>query len=127
MKTYISSGSEFEAKIGYSRAVICDGWVFISGTTGYDYANMTLPTSIEAQCENTLKNLQTALAKAGCSFSDVVKVTYIVPHREDFPLIWPQLTKAFGAAPPAATMMVAGLMSEAMKIEIELTARQSIP
>lgn len=124
MKKHISSGSSFEATIGYSRAVVQDGWVFVSGTTGYDYGTMTLPDGVEDQCRNTLANIAAALAKAGCSLDDVVRVHYILPDRADFPKLWPQLSEAFATARPAATMIEARLMEDAMKIEIEVTARQ---
>lgn len=123
MRRLISSGSTFEAMIGYSRAVVCDGWVFVSGTTGYDYASMTLPEGIEEQCGNTLANIARALAEAGCTFDDVVRVQYLLPDRGDFPKLWPQLSRAFATARPAATMIEARLMEDAMKIEIEVTAR----
>ena len=123
MRRHISSGSTFEATIGYSRAVVLDGWVFVSGTTGYDYATMTLPEAVEDQCRNSLSNIAAALAQAGCSFDDVVRVTYILPDRTDFPKLWPQTSAAFGQARPAATMIEARLMEDAMRIEIEVTAR----
>lgn len=123
MKRHISSGSTFEATIGYSRAVVIDGWVFVSGTTGYDYATMTLPEGVEDQCRNTLANVERALAEAGCTLDDVVRVRYILPQRQDFPKLWPQLAVAFASARPAATMIEARLMEDAMKIEIEVTAR----
>jgi enamine deaminase RidA (YjgF/YER057c/UK114 family) len=119
----ISSGSAFETIIGYSRAVVADGWVFVSGTTGYDYTTMTLPEGIEAQCRNTLSNIAAALAQAGCGFDDVVRVRYILPDRREFPRVFPQLSAAFANARPAATMIEARLMEDAMQIEIEVTAR----
>lgn len=124
MKRRISSGSVFERTIGYSRAVVCDGWVFVSGTTGYDYATMSLPEGVEEQCRNTLANIAAALAQAGCGLDDVVRVTYMLPDRADFPKLWPQLAAAFGTARPAATMIEARLMEDEMRIEIEVTARQ---
>ncbi len=123
MRRQITSGSTFEATIGYSRAVVVDGWVFVSGTTGYDYATMTLPGGVEDQCRNTLANITAALAQAGCTLNDVVRVTYVLPDRSDFPKLWPQTSAAFGAARPAATMIEARLMEDAMRIEIEVTAR----
>jgi enamine deaminase RidA (YjgF/YER057c/UK114 family) len=123
MRRLISSGSSFEATIGYSRAVVADGWVFVSGTTGYDYATMTLPEGVEDQCRNTLANIARALAGAGCGFDDVVRVRYILPDRAEFPRLWPQLSAAFANARPAATMIEARLMEDAMRIEIEVTAR----
>lgn len=124
MRRLISSGSSFEEQIGYSRAVVQDGWVFVSGTTGYDYASMTLPEDIETQCANTLATIAQVLEQAGSSLDQVVRVHYILPDRRDFPRLWPQLSRAFATARPAATMIEARLMEDAMKIEIEVTARQ---
>lgn len=121
----ISSGSRFEAEIGYSRAVVDGDMVYVSGTTGYDYKAMTLPEDVVAQCRQALANIEAALADAGASFADVVRVTYILPRREDFPLCWPALQAAFGSVRPAATMIQAGLADAAMKIEIEVTARRA--
>jgi enamine deaminase RidA (YjgF/YER057c/UK114 family) len=123
MRRLISSGSSFEATIGYSRAVVQDGWVFVAGTTGYDYASMTLPADIESQCANTLATIAQVLEEAGSGLDQVVRVTYILPDRADFPRLWPQLSAAFGTARPAATMIEARLMEDAMRIEIEVTAR----
>ena len=119
----ISTGSPFEAQIGYSRAVVCDGWVFVAGTTGYDYATMTLPEGVVDQCRNTLATIGRALAEAGAGFDDVVRVRYILPEAADWPLCWPLVSAAFAVARPAATMIVAGLQDPAMRIEIEVTAR----
>jgi len=120
----ISSGSRFEQEIGYSRAVVDGDWVFVSGTTGYDYATMTLPDSVVEQCENCFRNIAAALEKAGCSLADVVRVHYILPDRADFPTCYPVLRKYFGEVRPAATMFIAGLLDPKMKIEIEVTARK---
>lgn len=125
MKRHISSGSKFEAEIGYSRAVIQDGWIFISGTTGYDYATMTLPADVETQCANALATVAGVLKQAGSSLDDVVRARYILPDRADFPKLWPQLSQAFGTARPAATMFQAQLMEPELKFEIEITARVS--
>ena len=119
----ISTGSPFEKTIGYSRAVVCDGWVFVAGTTGYDYATMTMPEDIETQCRNALGTIGRALAEAGASLDDVVRVHYIVPDPAEWPKCWPATSEAFARARPAATMIVAGLQEPAMKIEIEVTAR----
>lgn len=119
----ISTGSPFEEKIGYSRAVVQDGWIFVSGTTGYDYATMTMPAMVEEQCANALNTIEKALNAAGATFDDTVRVRYIVPDPADFPPCWPLLSQAFAVAKPAATMISAALMEPAMKIEIELTAR----
>lgn len=119
----ISSGSRFEAEIGYSRAVVADGWVFVSGTTGYDYATMTLPEGVAAQCAQALANIAAALSQAGATLDDVVRVRYIMPDAAEFPACWPHLSRAFARALPAATMIEARLMEPAMRIEIEVTAR----
>ncbi len=119
----ISSGSKFEAEIGYSRAVVDGDYVFVAGTTGYDYATMTLADGVVAQCEQTLKNIGAALGEAGSSFDDVVRVTYIFPNPADFEPCWPTLRKAFEKSRPAATMLSTALMNTAMKVEIEVMAR----
>ena len=120
---HINSGSTFEESVSYSRAVVADGWAFVSGTTGMDYATMTLPGSVEAQCQNTIDNIANALAQAGTSLDHVVRVRYILPNASDFEPCWPILRAAFATAKPAATMYVAGLIDPKMKIEIEVTAR----
>jgi enamine deaminase RidA (YjgF/YER057c/UK114 family) len=119
----ISSGSEFEERYCYSRAVVSDGWVLVSGTTGMDYATMTLAEGAEAQCRQTLRNIAAALAQAGATLDDVVRVRYILSDAGDFPACAPALREAFAMARPAATMLTAGLIDPAMKIEIEVTAR----
>lgn len=123
MRRTISTGSPFEARIGYSRAIVTDGWVFVAGTTGYDYASMTMPDSIEEQCRNALQTIENALKEAGCSLDDVVRVRYIVPDPEEWPACWSITSEAFARARPAATMISAGLQETEMKIEIEVTAR----
>ena len=124
-KKHISSGSEFESRIGYSRAVVDGDYVFVSGTTGYDYDSMTISDDPVKQCEQCLKNIERALLEAGSSFTDVVRVHYIYPDRRDFEPCWPLLKKYLGAASPAATMFVAELVDEKIKVEIEVTARLS--
>lgn len=119
----ISSGSAYEPKVGYCRAVVADGWVHVSGTTGTDHATMTVPEDVVEQCRLALEIIRKALAEAGASFSDVVRVHYILPDRDDFEPCWPLLAETFGKNPPAATMIEAGLIDPAMKIEIEVTAR----
>jgi enamine deaminase RidA (YjgF/YER057c/UK114 family) len=124
----ISSGSSFEAEIGYSRALVVPDaggdWIFVSGTTGFDYAAMKLADGVVAQCETALANIAKALADAGSSLDDTVRVRYILPDGNDFQACWPALRAAFGKALPAATMIIAQLMDPAMKIEIEVTARK---
>jgi enamine deaminase RidA (YjgF/YER057c/UK114 family) len=118
----ISSGSTFERDIGYSRAVVQGGWVFVSGTTGFDYSTMTIAADVETQAEQCLKNIEAALADAGASVADVVRVHYILPDAAEFPRCWPVLRRYFGEVRPAATMIAAGLADPRMKIEIEVTA-----
>jgi enamine deaminase RidA (YjgF/YER057c/UK114 family) len=120
----ISSGSRFEAEIGYSRAVVDGDWIFVSGTTGFDYASMTISDDVVAQCEQVMKNIEAALREANATMADVVRVHYILPRREDFQPCWPALKKYLGDVRPAATMIVAGLADPRMKIEIEVTARR---
>ena len=119
----ISSGSTFEAQIGYSRAVIDGEWVFVSGTTGFDYATMTIAEDIVAQAEQCLRNITDALQQAGSSLADVVRVTYILPQAAQFEQCWPILRKYFGDVRPAATMISAGLADPRIRIEIEVTAK----
>jgi enamine deaminase RidA (YjgF/YER057c/UK114 family) len=125
MTRFIRSGSTFEEAIGYSRAVVDGDWIHVSGCTGYDYATMTLAQGVVAQAEQALSNISAALTEAGASLADVVRVHYLLPDRADFEPCWPVLRAAFGAAPPAATMMVCGLLDERMRIEIEVTAHRS--
>jgi enamine deaminase RidA (YjgF/YER057c/UK114 family) len=120
----ISSGSSFEREIGYSSAVADDGWVFVSGTTGFDYSTMTISENLLEQTEQCLQNIQAALTEAGADFSDVVRVTYVLPDAAEFPECWPVLRKYFGDVRPAAMMISAGLADPRMKIEIEVTARK---
>lgn len=123
MRRLISSGSSFEAQIGYSRAVVDGDWVFVSGTTGFDYADMTISDDVAVQTEQALKNISAALTEAGASFADVVRAHYLLPDAADFEACWPALGRAFGEVRPAATMMQVGLADPRMKIEIEVTAR----
>ena len=118
----ISSGSSFEREIGYSRAVVDGEWIFVSGTTGFDYQSMTISNSLIEQTEQCLRNIQSALEQAGASLRDVVRVTYVLPKAEDFPQCWPILRKYFGDVRPAAMMISAGLADPQMRIEIEVTA-----
>jgi len=120
----ISSGSTFEALIGYSRAVVEGDWVFVSGTTGFDYATMTMSDNVVEQCRQAMRNIEAALSEAGASMADVVRVHYILPRRGDFEPCWPVLKQYFGEVRPAATMIEAGLSDPRMKIEIEVTARR---
>ena len=118
----ISSGSTFEEQIGYSRAVVAGDWVFVSGTTGFDYSTMSIADDLLQQTEQCLKNIQAALHEAGASLRDVVRVTYVLPNGAEFEQCWPVLRKYFGDVRPAAMMISAGLADPRMKIEIEVTA-----
>ena len=118
----ISSGSTFEAEIGYSRAVVQGDWVFVSGTTSFDYATMTIADGLLEQTEQCLKNIAAALEQAGSNLQDVVRVTYVLPNGAEFPECWPVLRKYFDEVRPAAMMISAGLADPRMRIEIEVTA-----
>jgi len=118
----ISSGSSFEEKIGYSRAVVAGDWVFVSGTTGFDYSTMSISESVLEQTEQCLKNIEAVLRQAGSSLKDVVRVTYVLPNGGEFEPCWPVLRTYFGEVRPAAMMISAGLADPRMKIEIEVTA-----
>ena len=118
----INSGSTFEAQIGYSRAVVVGDWVFVSGTTGFDYSTMTISDDIAVQTAQTFANISAALAEAGSSLDEVVRVTYVLPDGALFEQCWPAMREAFSSAKPAAMMIQAGLSDPAMKIEIEVTA-----
>ena len=119
----ISSGSTFEAEVAYSRAVVDGEWIFVAGTTGFDYSTMSLSDDVVEQTEQAFRNIDSALRQAGCSLADVVRVTYILPDASEFPRCWPTLRKYFGEIRPAATMISAGLVDKRMRIEIEVTAR----
>jgi enamine deaminase RidA (YjgF/YER057c/UK114 family) len=118
----ISSGSTFEREIGYSRAVVLGDHIWVSGTTGFDYATMTIADDVAAQTQQCLRNIEAALAQAGATLRDVVRVRYILPDAADFPATWPALRAAFGDVRPAATMLQAGLADPRMRIEIEVDA-----
>jgi enamine deaminase RidA (YjgF/YER057c/UK114 family)/GNAT superfamily N-acetyltransferase len=118
----ISSGSTFEAQIGYSRAVVVEPWVFVSGTTGFDYSNMTISDDVVQQTEQCFLNIQSALVRANSSLKEVVRVTYILPVAADFEKCWPVLQRYLADVRPAATMISAGVTDARIKIEIEVTA-----
>ncbi|MEU1462798.1 RidA family protein [Streptomyces sp. NPDC005727] len=124
MRHAILSGSAFEEQIGYARAVVDGDRVHVSGTTGFDYATMTISDDVVEQAEQCLRNIGAALAEAGCGFPDVVRVRYLLPERADFEPCWPVLRRHFGEVRPAATMLVCGLADPRMKIEIEVDARR---
>lgn len=122
-RKHISSGSEFESNIGYCRALVDGDYVFVSGTTGYDYSTMSIANDPVEQAEQCFKNIEQALIEAGSSLDDVVRVRYIFPNKLDFEPCWPVFQKYLGKAKPAATMFVAGLLDDAMKLEVEVTAK----
>lgn len=123
----VLSGSVFEEQIGYARAVVDGDRVYVSGTTGFDYATMTISEDVVEQTEQCLRNIGAALAEAGCGFADVVRVRYMLPERDDFEPCWPTLRRVFGDVRPAATMIECGLSDPRMKIEIEVDARRRTP
>ena len=125
MRRLISSGSAFEQDIGYSRAVVDGDWVFVSGTTGFDYSTMTISDDVVEQAEQCFKNISTALAQAGTTLEGVVRVMYILADGSEFPKCWPVLRKYLGTIRPAATMIAAGLADPRIRIEIEVTARRT--
>lgn len=120
----ISSGSTFEEEIGYSRAVVEGDWIFVSGTTGFDYSTMTISENLLEQAERCFKNIESALHMAGSSLSDVVRVTYVFPDAKDFEPCWPIFRKYLGKVRPAAMMIAAGLSDPRMRLEIQVTARR---
>ncbi|MFT5820463.1 MAG: enamine deaminase RidA (YjgF/YER057c/UK114 family) [Crocinitomix sp.] len=120
----INSGSTFEEEVAYSRAIVDGDWIFVSGTTGFDYSTMTIDPSIEKQTEQCFENIITALKEANAELSDTVRVLYILPDATEFNKTWPVLRKYFGDIRPAATMFSAGLADARMKIEIQVTARK---
>ncbi len=119
----ISSGSTFEKSIGYSRAVVVDGWVHVSGTTGFDYTSMTISEDVAEQARQALLTSEAARTEAGSGLADVVRVRYILPDPADFEPCWPVLREFFDEVRPAATMISCGLADPRMRIEIEATAR----
>jgi len=121
----ISTGSPFEKEAGYSRAVVDGDWCFVAGTTGYDYASMEMPDSVEAQTENALSTIADALEEAGFAMKDVVRARYFVTDRDYVNAVFPVLGKTFGEIRPAATMVICDLNTPEMKIEIEVTAKRS--
>ena len=123
-RRHVSSGSIFEAEIGYARAVVDGDWVFVSGTTGFDYAARTIVDDVVGQAEQCIRNIESALVEASFNLSDVVRVLYILPDVGDFEPCWPVLRRCFGTIRPAATMIEAGLADPRMKIEIEVTGRR---
>jgi enamine deaminase RidA (YjgF/YER057c/UK114 family) len=121
-KQLISSGSIFEKEVAFSRAVVIDNMVFVSGCTGYNYQTMEISDDVAEQTEQTFKNIIWALEQAGSSLKDVVRVQYLVPNPDDFEKCWPVIKKYFGDILPACTASCPALISKTIKIEIEVTA-----
>ena len=119
----ISSGSTFEKEIGYSRAVVDGEWIFVSGTTGFDYSKMTISDDLLEQTDQCFRNIEMALKEAGSSLKDTVRVTYAFPVAADFEKCWPVMRRYLGDVRPAAMMISAGLSDPRMLIEIQITAR----
>jgi enamine deaminase RidA (YjgF/YER057c/UK114 family) len=120
----ISSGSSFEKIAGFSRAVVDGDWVFVAGTTGYDYSTMTIAPGVAEQTRQTFRNIEAALQKAGSSLKDAVRATYYVVDAADWPKIYPVFREFLADARPASTAIICGLVDPRMKIEIEVTARR---
>ena len=123
-RTQISSGSKFEAEIGYSRAIVDGDWIWVSGTTGFNYDRMTISDDVAEQADQTFRNIKAAMEKAGFTLEDVVRATYIFPNGADFEPCWPVFRKYLGEIRPAATALVAQLIDPRMKIEIEVTGKK---
>jgi enamine deaminase RidA (YjgF/YER057c/UK114 family) len=120
----ISTGSKWEQEVGYSRVVVDGDWAFVSGTTGFDYATMTISPNVAEQTRQALENVSAALQEAGFSLEDVVRTVYILPRAEDFRACWPVLRDYLGEIRPANTTFIAALVDPRMRIEIEVTARR---
>ena len=126
---HIFSGSPWEDKVGYARALVLEDaggdWVMVSGTTGFDYATMTISDDVGAQTEQALKNISAALGEAGCTLDDVVRVTYVLTDASYFEAMGEVTGRYFATAKPAVMAIIAGLVDPAMKVEIEVTARKA--
>ncbi|PTV95198.1 enamine deaminase RidA (YjgF/YER057c/UK114 family) [Rhodobacter aestuarii] len=122
MRRNISGGSPYEPKLGYSRAVVQGDWCFVAGTTGVDPETKTFPDAALDQARNALATIKAVLEEAGFGLSDVVRANYIITDAAFMEEIIPALSETFGEIRPAATMIVAGLVNPAMKVEIEVTA-----
>ncbi|HEY0833506.1 MAG TPA: RidA family protein [Azospirillum sp.] len=120
----ISSGSTFEKVAGYSRAVVDGKWVFVSGTTGFDYAAGTIDDDVVEQAHQTFRNIRAALEQAKSGLRDVVRVRVYLTSAADFEKVAPILGEYLGEARPANTTVVCPLIDPRMKIEIEVTARR---
>jgi enamine deaminase RidA (YjgF/YER057c/UK114 family) len=124
MRRLITTGSPFEKQAGYSRAVVDGDWIFVSGTTGYDYSTMTMPEDVETQARNAFRTIERILADADVSLADIVRAPYIVTRRDDVEHVFKVTGEFFEDIRPAATLLIAGLLREEMKVEIEVTARR---
>ncbi len=124
-RTLISSGSPFEKEAGYSRAVVDGDWVFVSGTTGYDYTAMIMPEGVEAQTRNTFITIQNVLEEAGATMADIVRVRYYVTKRNDAAALMKVAGDVLGDIRPAATLIICDLLEEEMLVEVDVTAKRS--
>lgn len=122
MLKHISSGSSFEEKLGYSRAIITGDWAFVSGVTGYNYKSMDMPNNIAQQATNCFETIQSSLKEGGFSLSDTVRVQYTLTNSDLVDEIAPILKKYMGSIRPAATMVIANFIKPEMLVEIEITA-----
>ena len=122
----ISSGSAFEKVAGYSRAVVDGDWIFVSGTTGFDYAKMSISDDVVEQTHQTFRNIEAALKQAGSSLKDVVRARYIIVNPADWEKVAPVFGQYFGDVRPASTAIICGLVDAKMKIEIEVTAKRQV-
>ena len=120
----ISSGSKFEAEACYSRAVLDGDFVFVSGTTGFDYSTMTISADVAEQTRQTFRNIEAALQKAGSSLKDAVRATYYIPDSADWPKIYPIFKEFFSESRTSSSALICGLIDPRMKIEIEITAKK---
>lgn len=118
----ISTGSPFEIEAGYSRAVVENGMVYVAGTTGYDYSTMAMPSALETQVDNCFATIAKALTEAGSSLEHVVRARYVVTTRRDALEVMPMIGSHLSEIRPAATLIIAGLLDESMRIEIDVTA-----
>lgn len=124
-RTLISSGSPFEKEAGYSRAVVDGDWVFVSGTTGYDYTAMTMPEGMEAQTRNTFITIQNVLEEASAAMADIVRVRYYITKRSDAAALMKVAGDVLGDIRPAATLIICDLLEEEMLVEVDVTAKRS--
>jgi len=121
----ISTGSPFEKTAGFSRAVIDGDFAFVAGTTGYDYATMTMPADVTSQTRNCFKTVEAALKDGGFALADIVRATYYIVDTADADAVLSVCGETLGEIRPAATLLVvAALLKPEMKVEVEVTAKR---